>query len=164
MGIVAEEWRPVAKSSEARRYEVTAAGEVAVLVNGRRKQLRPCVDRYGYFAVSIETPSGRVSTRVHRLVADAFFPEGVGDWHVNHKDGNKLNNHLENLELVTLQENHAHASRTGLRNHLRRLTIDQANEIKRLLKAGFSQTELARRFGVSQPVVSDIKRGRSYKQ
>lgn len=67
--------------------------------------LRPCRARNGYWVVNIT----RRTSYVHRLVCEAFFgpiPQGMT---VNHKDGDKQNNALNNLEIVTYSQNHLHA-------------------------------------------------------
>lgn len=53
--------------------------------------------------------------RLHRLIAQAFIPNPENKRCVNHKDGNKLNNHIDNLEWMTSSENNQHAYDTGLR-------------------------------------------------
>ena len=67
-------------------------------------------DGRGYDRVSLEEKP----YRIHRLVAEAFIPNPLNLPEVNHKDGNKKNNCVENLEWVTHQENMAHAVKTGL--------------------------------------------------
>jgi hypothetical protein len=71
---------------------------------------------------------------LHRLVALAFLPNPEGKKQVNHKDGNKLNNTLENLEWCTNQENQIHKVQIGLGNNFKRKIIQydiHMNEIKR---------------------------------
>lgn len=62
---------------------------------------------------------------VHRLVAMAFIPEIQGKTQVNHKDGNKLNNHVDNLEWVDASENQLHAWSIGLIPESRRVELSQ---------------------------------------
>ena len=66
----------------------------------------------GYHSVGIK----RRTYMVHRLVAIAFIPNPENKEFVNHKDGNKLNNHVDNLEWCTCRENNLHARQTGLHN------------------------------------------------
>lgn len=58
----------------------------------------------------------RKSIKMHRLIAEAFVPNPNGYKEVNHKDGNKLNNHWTNLEWCTRSENIRHCHRLGLRS------------------------------------------------
>lgn len=67
--------------------------------------------RAGYPYVNLCVNNFRKKRPVHRLVAEAFL--GTGE-EVNHKDGNKLNNHINNLEWCTRAENHIHALENGL--------------------------------------------------
>ena len=109
---------------------------------------------------------------VHRLVMETFegpLPEGLC---TNHKDGNKENNSIENLEYVTYSENLKHAYDNGLtkpydrngENHPNnKLTQHQVNEIRELFKEfDLTFTEVARMYEVSRHTVSRIVRGKSW--
>lgn len=69
----------------------------------------------GYYCVSLYKNRKMYLKKIHRLVAIAFL--GKSDLTVNHKNGIKTDNRIENLEFITAQENTAHAIRTGLRPH-----------------------------------------------
>lgn len=71
----------------------------------------------GYTEVRLQYPDGTVKRiKTHRLVAMTYLAPVPGKTHVNHKDGNKLNNHYSNLEWCTPAENNKHARDTGLNN------------------------------------------------
>ena len=68
-----------------------------------------------YAGVMLHNGHGNMtSMKIHRLVAEAFIPNPEGKPQVNHKDGNTLNNHMDNLEWVTGLENVTHAWQNGL--------------------------------------------------
>ena len=69
----------------------------------------------GYMLVTLTNEEGRKNKRVHRLLMEAFIPNPDPSYykHINHKDGNKLNNSLENLEWASPKENAVHATKNG---------------------------------------------------
>jgi hypothetical protein len=122
---------------------------------------------HGYFFVRLRTPDKKYKTQfVSRLVAAAFIAPIKPGLVVNHKDGDRTNNHVDNLEWCTQKENIHHAIRTGLTKFGRgeqigvsKLKTKDVLEIHRRLKAGESQSSIARCFGVHQPQISRIMRG-----
>ena len=121
-------------------------------------------DCSGYSGIKVLLGRGnRKSLLVHRLVWEAFngvIPRGM--W-VNHKNGDKGDNRLENLELVTPSQNLVHAYRELKCNrakgecvHTALLTGEGIEAIGLLAKSGWSQHKIAKAFGVSQPTISNI--------
>ncbi len=107
---------------------------------------------------------------VHRLVAQAFIknPHNYSD--VNHKNGNKIDNRVENLEWCTRSFNTLNQWETGLvntrgeRSTNAKISEVQAKKIKELYKAGgYSQSKLGVMFGVSQTHIGDIILGQRWK-
>lgn len=92
-------------------YQVSTLGRI----KGNRgiKSLR--IDKRGYLTVWLCKDSIQKNYKAHRLVALAFIPNPENKATVNHIDGNKQNNCVENLEWATHSENINHANRTGLR-------------------------------------------------
>jgi hypothetical protein len=76
---------------------------------GRIKKLFPCVDNVGYFSAAIRVNGKLKKKRIHVLVAEAFLKKKPDSQCVNHKDGNKLNNNVDNLEWCTYKQNNQHA-------------------------------------------------------
>ena len=122
-----EEWKAI-KGYEG-RYEVSNTGKVRSLDYHRRgiiKELKISVDRYGYPCISLPTGGNKKKHfTIHRLVAMAFLANPEDKPEVNHKDGNKLNNHADNLEWVTMQENQRHAWGNGLKEGSRRMSSER---------------------------------------
>lgn len=83
----------------------------------------------GYFSISIGNSKNKNTYRINRLVAEYFISNPENKPYVNHKDGDKLNNHVDNLEWCTTTENNQHAINTGLTNHKKVLNFDENNNI-----------------------------------
>jgi hypothetical protein len=110
--------------------------------------------------------------KIHRLVAIAFIPNPKGKPCVNHKDGDKENNHISNLEWCTVKENTQHAFDTGLSKALKgeknvgsRISQVDADTI-RLVYTPYCRTygarALGRRFGISHSNILKVINGISY--
>jgi len=90
-------------------YQVSDEGYVRrIYKDGKTKLLknRPSAN---YYTVCLSNKCEKKTCAVHRLVAETFLQRPEGKTEVNHKDGDKLNNRVENLEWVTQQENQIHA-------------------------------------------------------
>jgi hypothetical protein len=90
------------------------------------KILAPVVDG-GYYKVCLYSNGVRKSAKLHRIYAAAFVPGYFDGAHINHKDGNKLNNTLTNLEWCTPKNNVIHAVNTGLMNPTNNLPSKEKN-------------------------------------
>lgn len=110
----------------------------------------------GYVAISL---GARRQVYAHRLIATVAFGHIPDELVVNHIDGVKHNNRRSNLEVVTPRENTAHAYRLGLARGARKLMDWQVEEVRTLLAAGYGCKEIAEAYGVSSPLVSQIKAG-----
>lgn len=103
-------------------YQISNIGNVrskdrVVLYIDKRKRIFPGqtmklnIDTKGYYKVNLRKNNKFKSLRIHKLVAEHFLKKEIGKNIVNHKDGNKLNNCVDNLEFVTISENTIHAIR-----------------------------------------------------
>lgn len=115
-----EEWKPVPGFEG--KYEVSSFGRFKSLErdliysDGRKGRLKESLIKgslgnAGYLIISLDTKHKQLA---HRIVARAFLGEPEYRTTVNHKDGNKTNNRVDNLEWATYQQNNIHARKTGL--------------------------------------------------
>ena len=141
-------------------YEITRDGKVINKQTGHT--LAPQPNGKGYLRVSI----GKKLMFIHRLVAEKYIPNPENKPQVNHKDGNKLNNCVDNLEWVTNQENRNHAvdndlQVTGEKCSWAKLTEENVKEIR--ANPGYENEYWAKKFKVSRSTISDVVNYRTWK-
>lgn len=101
------------KLEEYPNYLIYNDGRVYSLL--RNKFLKPSSQPRGYYVYRLKTKNGQFKTKdAHRLIAQAFLTDYSDALQVNHINGNKHDNNITNLEMVTASENMIHAKQTGL--------------------------------------------------
>ena len=109
-----EIWKPIEITKGF--IEVSSEGRVRSLLRGTPRILKAQTDNKGYLRETVTIEGNAITLKVHREVAKAFIPNPNNLPQVNHKDGNKQNNAVDNLEWCTNQENARHAVANGLWN------------------------------------------------
>lgn len=141
------------------KYSITFDGRVIshnYLLKGVSKDISPNIDHDGYLSLKLSLNGKIKRYRVHRLVATAFIDNPLNLPEVNHKDGIKTHNYVENLEWCTFLENRAHAYRVGLYNNKgegngqSKLKTHQIKEILQLKDQGIHFREIMKLFNISQ--------------
>jgi hypothetical protein len=171
-----EVWRPV--PGFVGLYEVSDLGRVrsldrvVVRSDGRPRRFKgvvmaPHSMRTGYLQVSLGCAGARTCAYVHRLVAAAFIGSCPAGMEVCHNDGNPANNCVENLRYDTAANNHADklahgTSGRGELNAAAKLTTADVHTVRVLLKRKVPQSDIARRFGVTDGAIRKICRGKSW--
>ncbi len=158
-----EEWRTIPSAPE---YAISNVGRV-MRQKGKigatvGKILKISISKKGYPTIRLSAVGTRL---LHSLVAEAFIGERPPGLCVNHKDGIKTNCTVSNLEYVTVQENNIHAYANGLKKPFAGLKLTAASviEIRSMIEEGiYTQPEIASKFGVSSPTISNINTRRSW--
>lgn len=138
------------------------------------KLLRQHTTKKGYKTISTKIKGKSFCLKVHRLVAMSFLPNPDNKRTVNHRDGNKSNNSLSNLEWATHSENTTHAYESGLmtsykgEDHIASiLTEEQVRKILELYvpgkKGGFGKHKIAKALGLPVSIVDGVVRKRAWK-
>lgn len=157
------------------RYFINEKGEVWS-VFAKRLMSQQWDERHPYPWLSLRCHDGKTRTiAVHRMMGRTWLdtPPGPigsnkGQYCINHKDGNKRNNHLANLEWTTCEENLYHAWATGLHQHVgensssTKLKSAQVRQIREDFISGKSLSQLASEHGMSAQGVHDICRFRRW--
>jgi hypothetical protein len=169
-----EEWLPVREFPG--HYEISSTGRLRRInpyrPNQANKIRKPQIARNGYVVYMLSVDNCLCLRSAHRMVADAFLgpiPEGM---QVNHKDGDKGNPRVENLEIVTNSENRVHSYRIlgvphysyprGIKNHKAKLTFVQISEIREKYSSGLeSYRTLARAYSTTTTTISRIVKNRT---
>jgi hypothetical protein len=151
-----EEWR------EYNRYQVSNYGKV---INKHGKSLSMKADMHGYICTSITDYNGDRIKGMHRIIATVFIPNPLNLPEVNHKDGIKSNNRVDNLEWCTKKHNMKHRSEVlgcmvGTDNPTNKLTEEQVLEIYNLCKnTDIKYKDIAKMYGVIPEEVNRIAFG-----
>lgn len=158
-----EEWRDVVGGEGF--YQVSNIGRVKSFVRKRVRFLTQTKYWGGYFGVGLRRLKDATSRTflVHRLVAQAFIPNPECKPFVNHINGIKTDNRVENLEWVTGSENLAHSYRVGLRVSARGKLSEEDVRYIRENPDGLTRKQLSEKFGVAVNNICQVCNYKSYK-
>ena len=154
------------------RYKVSNFGNVDSLNyrgRGKRKRMINCNTTKGYMRANLTINGKPKMFLVHRLVAMCFIPNPNNYKQVNHIDGNKLNNHVSNLEWCSNQQNRDHAKKLGLNAKgekvgSAKITEAIVIEIFRLRNVEkWTQQRIADHFEIGQSTVGTVLRRKQWK-
>ncbi|WOE29733.1 NUMOD4 motif-containing HNH endonuclease [Acinetobacter towneri] len=168
-----ENWKPI--SGFEGLYEISNQGRVKSLARPTNNPIRPFifesilkprVGKTGYLYLTLYKNGKQTTHKVHRLVASAFCDNQLSKPHVNHKNGNKLDNNAANLEWVTPSENSLHAIETGLYappsgelSSVSTITNKQADEIRHLILQDVSLKDISCKLKIPKHIVNSVRSG-----
>lgn len=146
-----EEWRVVSRNP---RYEVSNQGRIRKVTTKRLKKYE--LNGNGYPSIRLGYGKAATGTRynIHRLVAEVFLPNPDNYPVVNHIDGDKLNNCVDNLEWCSYAHNNKHAYDHGLKTpYQRRISNDDRKSIGIMRRDGVSVRDIAKLYGVTESCI-----------
>ena len=159
-----EVWK---KIEDFPRFAVSNYGRIKILSYrgylGERMSKAKYIDKLGRKKITLRNDSGVCVKQIHRLVGHSFVQNPKNKPHINHKDGNRLNNFYRNLEWCTHKENMRHAAENGLIAYgdghwATKLNTYQIKIIDFLLRnTKMRGCQIARYFDVSEGVISRLK-------
>ena len=150
------------------RYQVSNLGRIRSLNHKNPHIITYSIHHKGYLESRLYFHDNGIlkmkSHKVHRIVAEAFIPNPENKPCVNHIDGDKTNNKVENLEWVSYKDNTKHAMEV-LGHGRRKITTKEAEQIRKnvLLRKYSSLKEIEKEYNISQSVISTILTNRTYK-
>lgn len=139
-------------------YTITKDGRI--FRNSDNKEMSGCVNQQGYKSFSPRFNGVKVQAKVHRLVALMYIPNPYNLPQINHKDGNKLNNHVDNLEWCDAKHNinHAHKNKLATNNHLKKKVKQINPSTNEVIAVYDSYREASIATGISEQNISQVCR------
>lgn len=142
-------------------YSVTTEGSVINTKTGR--VLKTDMNSCGYLRVTLCKENTPRKFFIHRLVAKTYL-DNEGDFpQVNHIDGNKTNNTIENLEWCTQSINQYHAHANNLQKRFTKVSETQVHKICELIGEGLTVRSISETLEISRYIPEDIKRGKTWR-
>jgi hypothetical protein len=145
-------------------YFIDKNGDVFSFKNNIERKLKPGITKNGYALVTMSHSGKTKSEYVHRLLAEVYLDNYSPILDVNHIDGNKSNNRIENIEILNRSENLKHAVRIGLvtkRSYLdkrnTRSKMDDCSMLAVLTFKNLSNRELAKKLNCSHHTIKRLK-------
>lgn len=139
--------------SQFERYFISKTGEI---YNSNNLRMKTITDKNGYEVVGlVGNNHKKYLVKVHRLVATRYIPTNDYSLTVNHIDGNKQNNSVENLEWLSSADNLRHSWRELNRKHYTRAVVNSKGEVFPSAK------EAAQKYGVRLSAISNCALGRT---
>lgn len=165
------EWKPLTYHGEyfGNTHEISDTGLLRNSIT--KKELRQNANKEGYLTTVISRGRKRkIAVKIHRAVAENFLAKQEGKNIINHKDGNKKNNNILNLEWCTSRENMIHAygnglikNRKGCEVYNSKLSEEEVRAIRRLLQCGLKQIDIAKQYNVKRDVIYHIAHNHTYR-